>query len=525
MEVERMKKRIFSVIICAALIFSLGTSLVSAEAIEGDPAARALPGHLLEFFNHIGREPQLFDDVLDQIYFNRFGEGFSFMLRHSNELNETITYGDFNVELLTAVAVAGEERPSFSFNEVTEVFSEDWENSFREINTFIFLSIQDESGEINFSDGTAAFRINPWGNTQLLFYDEETGTAYFVAEVFTSTSMSEDDNISIDFEVDGIFSDIRNFSETIDLDLLDLLDNHEATTATEDSRMISGMSWNQDAEEILGERFTELVFDRGVDEISIETLTRDELNISLCQDRYISNVALKNGLLHLQINEQIIEGGAWPAERSSFLSLIDTRNDDHIQHTFSLFLEELDEEYNRVSDRRYEEQVYHFPDADTMNYLALNINGFYYYTIKPLNISASFDLPILFRHIAVEEGLETEILGDLFNIVDISIVPTGISFTIEGGLVLQDDCVDREPDCFENRFSPLEHVNITLIHDDGTEHEFYGNSGSWGAIMLGPMIDGEMDALEDLQVIVSGSAIDMDSLVAIRINGELMQLQ
>ena len=521
-----MKKRFFSAIICTALIFSLGTSLVSAEAVEADPASSALPHHLLEFFNHIGREPQFFDDVLDQIYFNYFGEGFSFMLRHSSELNEIITYGDFNVELLSAVAIAGVERPGFSFDEETEVFSEDWENSFREINTFIFLSIQDESGEIDFSDGSTAFRINPWGNTQILFYDEETGTAYFVAEVFSSISMSGDESISIDFEVDGIFSDIRNFSETIELDLLDLLDNHEATTTTEDNRMFSGMSWGQDAEELLGERFPELLFGRGFDdEIPIETLVRDELNISLCQDRYVSNVALRDGLLHLQINERIIDGGAWPSERSSFLSLIDTRSDDHIQHSFSLFLEELDEEYNRVSERRYEEQVYHFPDADIMNYLALNINGFYYYTIKPLNINASFDLPIIIRYIEVEEGLETEILGELYNIVGISIVPTGISFTIEGGLVLQDDCFDREPDCFERRFSPMEHVDIILIYDDGTEHGFYGNMGTWGTSVFGPIIHEEMDALEDLQVSIGGGAIDLDSLVAIRINGELLQLQ
>ena len=515
-----MKKRIFSVIICTALVFSLGTSLVSAEVTEPDPARSSIPHHLLEYFDLIGRELQIFDDVLDQVYFNYFGEGFQFMLRHSEELNEVITYGDFTVELLSAVAIAGEERPSFSFDEETETYSEDWSNSFRSVNSYIFLSMQDESGEIDFLDGTTTLRLAPWGSSQLLYYDYETGTAYFVAEVFTH--VDEVDSISIDFEIDAIFSDMRDFSEIIELDLVELLENHEATTTTEDSGMFSGMSWSQEAEELLDERFAEQFHGRGTnDETSIETLVRNELNISLCQDRYISNIALIQGFLHLQINEGIIEGGTWPAERSSFLSLTDTRSGEHIHNISTLFLEERDEEFNMVSDRRYEEQIYHFPDADTMNYLALSIIGHYFNTIMPLNISASLDLPLVIRQIDIDEGLEIEILGELYSIVDISIVPTSISYTIVDGLVLQEDCVSREPGCLEERFSPFEHIEITLIYDDGTEQEFFGNNGSWGAMMHAE----EMDELKDLQVTVGGVAIDMDSLAAIRINGELLQLQ
>jgi len=375
---------------------------MSAEAIEADPAHRSIPHHLLDYFDRTGRELQIFDDVLDQIYFNYFGEGFQFLLRHSEELNEVITYGDFTVELLTAVAIAGEER-LFNFGEETE--------TFRNVNAFVFLSMQDGSGEIDFSDfldGT--LRLAPWANSHILFYDEETSTAYFVVEVYNS--MRKRDSISIDFKINTIFSDKRHFSEIIELDLVELLENHEATTTTEDSGMFSHMFWRQEAKELLDERFAEHFHRRRIvdNETSIETLVRDELSISLCQDRYISNIAIIQGLLHLQINEGIIGGGfwpvsgTWPVERSSSLSLIDTRSGDHIRDISTLFLEERDEEFNMVSDRRYKEWIYHFPDADTLNYLAISIVGDYFNTFIPLNISASFDLPIV------------EILGELYRI-------------------------------------------------------------------------------------------------------------
>ena len=522
-----MKKRILSVIICTALIFSLGTGLVSAETItfEVDPVYQSLPPHLLETFRHFGREPQLFDDVLDQIYFNHFGEGFPFMMRHSKELNEIITYGDFNVELLSAVAIAGEERPAFSFDDETETYTEDWSNSSRDVSTFIFLSIRDESEEINFSDGSSTLRAAAglWGISQLLFYDEETATAYFVLEAFYG--MSNEDSISLDFGLDRIFSDIHEFNEIIEIDLAELLENHEAATTTEDSGMIFGMSWGPNTEEILGEEFSENLLGWGIDaEFSVETLVRDELNITLCQVRHLSNVALKGDFLHLQLYERILDGGAWPPERQSFLSLIDTRSDDHMHHLYSFLLEERDEEYNLVNDQRHEEQVYHFPDADIMNYLAISIGGFYYNTIKALNISASFDLPVVIRNIVFEEGLKVEILSELYNIVDINIMPTNISYTIENGLILRDDA-DRWPDYSEARFDPWEHVEVILVYYDGTEHEFHGNSGTWGAWIHGPIADEEFDELTDLHVSFRGSAVDLDNLVAIRINGELLQLQ
>ena len=74
---------------------------------------------------------RVFDNAIDQVYFNQFGEGFEFIQNQSTPVNQKVTYGNWELEIISSVAVADRlfestifpENLSFTYNEETGEFA------------------------------------------------------------------------------------------------------------------------------------------------------------------------------------------------------------------------------------------------------------------------------------------------------------------------------------------------------------------------------------------------------------------
>ena len=499
-----------------------------------------------------------FDNVVDLMYFNQFGDGFEFIQYHSTDLNRTINHANWQLRVISTVAIA--ERPFTSsvwpdnaivkFDEETgdwsiineetgEVILEEEleEMELTSVRVHTFFSLQDTSGEIDFATGIDVEFMEDfsgersfgdgvfWGHAGWGYFDEESRTMYFTATHW-GTVEELDDSISLDFVINRILADLRHSTYDVEIDFAYLLENHEATFVVEHTFWRGGSS-SGEMREILGEDFDPFSPDT-------ETMARGELNIPLANGVYLSNIALKDNLLLVQTRQRDFLRESW-----THASLVDTRveptdwekvsamNEEEVEeffdswvsrHLWSLYSIDVSpmDEYFQIIGNRYMEEVFHLEDLDILNYLAFEVSHGYFAIVQSVNLSVpSFFSPVINQRLVLDSSVEVVIYGTTYTIKDIEISPLEISFAIDNPQPLFDIINDHTR---QQWFDLGEHVQIELIHLDGTESEHSVRSGGWSTSW-------DLDEIVELRAFFGGSVLDINNLAAIRINGILVELQ
>jgi len=509
-------------------------------------------------------EPRSFDCPIDQIYYNQFGENFALLQQRSTPVNQTITYGNFTVEVLSSVAIASNPTPSLIVNRATGRTSYDWENTTTELEAFTFFSIRDRAGRVNFSQGIMLereFIPTAWEPTQQvtlwasspMFLHEHQGRGYFVV-VHRGTALGAVDNISLDFGINYIVGDIQLDVTQLDIDFADILQNHTAT-------------FNRRANDMFGFHIADRVL---LDPISpppprgwyereipryIYVTERGQLSIPLYGGRYLTNLAIRDGHLHVQTSEPDWEldwdhavSSRWTPLRwmeSVHVRLLDTRiNWEAFNYPSTLTpeefettmqeLAELQQEFMMVNSadlsivnmttgrtvdgRRYTEAIYQIANQDVLRYLQFSVHSTTVGVNETVDLTvAPFNVPVISQHRQIEGGAEITLAnGEAVTINSIMLTPIGMTISVD---MPQDE---RFHFHYHNAFE------VYFIDTNGNETPFtwrststlieHGHtSGMWGAIADRLPMFGS-DTMR-ARVTLSGNVIDLENIAHVQING------
>ena len=153
------------------------------------------------------------NNVIDQIYYSLFGDGFEFNPNQGSNVSQTIIQDNWQLEFLSAVAVIGS---SFTTSVQPNHFVE-----FTDVGIYTIFSLQDLSGQIDlsidtahlltdgFSDPARAERSGlSFGHILPAHFDTESGTTYFVVKHY-ATVEEIGDSFSLNIAIDHILSDMR----------------------------------------------------------------------------------------------------------------------------------------------------------------------------------------------------------------------------------------------------------------------------------------------------------------------------
>ena len=562
------KKLLISVL---AIIFLSTSALIAAEldneyetGYEAEYTAEAETTRVVERFTESRGSgafsswdgERTFDNAIDLMYFNLFGDGFELIKSHSTDVNRTINHGNWQLNVISTVAIAERSFTSaiwpdnaiVKFDEETGawviineetgevILEEELEKAdFTSVRVHTFFSIKDTSGEIDLANGfEIIFRENladtrrlgdgtfsghaGWGHL-----DEESGAMYLVATHW-GTVEELGDNININFVIDRILADWRHFTEEIEVDFAYLLENHEATFIVENVQWRGGSS-SGEMREILGEDFDPFSADA-------EIMARGELNIPLAHGIYLTNIALRDNLLLVQTRQSDFSRESW-----GHASLIDTRvkpidwentptmSEAELEKLFNLQMSRfpqslysidvslMDENFQIIGNR-YTEKVFHIEDLGSLNYLAFEVSHGYFAVVRTVNlVGPSLNSPVINQRLVVESDAEVVIYGTASTIKDIEISPLEISFVIGYVQPLFNTITDSD-----RWFDISEHIQIELIHKDGTESGHSIRSTGWSTSW-------DDDKILELRVFFGGSVLDIDNLAAIRVNGVLIEVQ
>ena len=526
-----------------------------------------------------------FDDPVDQAFFNRFGVGFEFLRDGGVPLNREITYGNWIMEVISAFAVQGETLSVPGFHQLWERFGSDFERDedtgiwtdgvhefdentgiwtydgveieteteyFDAIEIYTLFSIRDASGTVDLSlpmelgisipdfDGDAGIFGGIHGWASMVNYDEETGTAFFMAQHRVHEPGGETSDVkSLTFTIDRILAEPETISEEIMADLMCLPEGHEAAFTTADRIGFNSFGGSLNHElmyEVFGEGFDPFLPDT-------EIMMPGELDIPIMEGfLYLSNVALRDNILFIQTRqpeqEQVWPQRTWiswqladgrvempdmealfqqvdwddPASVGAFNEAMMTAHERFIYPVYSINMNRLDEDF-RMSGESYIDNVFYIEDLDMLPYLSLYVRGATYTVVESVNLVVPvFEVPVMGSFAAVDERVQINIYGQTYTIRNITADPLSIRFTIENAGRLIEMMEVRDGEEF---FWLLDHIEVEGVLTDGAVVE---NSGigagsfvSWGE--------------DELGVGIGVAFAGFGELEALRINGALIELE
>ena len=524
----------------------------------------------------IGRwEERVFDNIVDQMYFNQFRDGFEYIQNLSADINRTITQGNWVMEVLSTVSVMGQpwvrtvfpDDFVFEFDEETGMIIIDEsleleEVVYHQVEAYTFFTLRDTSGTIDLSNQINVGLEENWdsprrleavpqlfaGMANFLFYDEDTNTAVFIVRHHGQFREDDMQSVDVEFTVNRIVADSNTIDAEVAIDLLYLLENHEATFIVEGEDYVFGPHgprvWggmgihSSEALEVFGTDFDPFAPGR-------ELMAVAELNIPLYADVYLTNISLIDNILRVQIASPAQEN-QWPQERWVGSTLVDTRvetpdwadvdwetiTDEEmmdirnlwtsrfLQSAYRLDRSTRDEDFQQMG-RSYMDHAFIIEDLEMLNHIAFEITGSYFSIVQSLNLVAPpFESPVIGSRFAAEQARVT-IYGATYTIRNIAVSPLEIRFTIEDAGVLANlvNARDRDP-VHGEWFNLHDHIQVELVYLDGTVREYesftsgMGISGSWR---------GNYEPSE-ITLNFGGSGINLSNLDAIRINGVLIPL-
>lgn len=475
-------------------------------------------------------ERRIFDNIVDQMYYDQFGDGFEFLQRNSQDINRVATYGNLRMEVLSSIAIGGGLQYSYDFNRETQEFTRSDEPAYRLVEVYTFFSLIDTSGAVEFSE-RMAMGMRPeeppaddfyrrWvsaGGARFLFQDEETGAGIFSVH-HSGFQGADATDVNINVTLESIMSDLTMIDELIDLDISALVEAHEATTIMIAGEDLRGWGTSLSREEV-GEDFSP-------SEINHEVLTRDELNIPLTEGIYLSNIALIGNALHVQFNEYtdgMFHGG--PSERWVNVFVTDINRADsenpweaHISADIFLDVSLADSDFNLINNRRHTEHVFRLENLDDLSNFSFSLMGSYFRNVMRVNLGVdSLVLPINTQVIALDDVIEVLTSeasgGQMVTISDIVITPMGVSYSIINAEHLW-TMANRADDLW---FHPMDSITIMLTYSDGTQVVYEGMGGSFG-------LGGTYPNFDTMHVAITGVAIDLDNLVSISFGATVVNL-
>ncbi|MCL1924654.1 MAG: hypothetical protein FWF50_03620 [Defluviitaleaceae bacterium] len=506
-------------------------------------------------WNMWGEEAPELANSTEKLFWHQFGNNFQGMLRNATEINQTSYYRNFRLEALYSINSSAREQTFTRFDfdiETDELIETDEIDTLTDIRITTFFSIEDLSGQRDeeyFRIARILLRqeeLNGWQNTpQFLFFNDQTGRAYFSVEHSFSTINEQINSVSINLHVERILSDQHNETQLANLNIASILASHNATFVQAEENEFGGWSTSEETYEILGADF---------DPQTVDRLLRGELNISLGNDIYLSNAALVNNLLHLQFNEpsfnRIRSINDWDILPNIWHSVVNTaiaeidwdsldtegletledweafwqqvpmRNINFLYSVDNSEFEEIELYFNgeyftswqEVGERRFTEQVFYLSDLSVLNDLDIEFSISYFRTHTPLNLGINpFNLNVnRIDNIEVAQNIKINIGGSNYELANFQINNLGVAFNIvDGGAKFNDF----------NRFNPHDDIEISFTLLDGSEFTHHIRGASWGASEWSENENGELVSSGDLQVTLEGSAIDIENLQSLNVNG------
>jgi len=483
------------------------------------------------------------------------------MQEHSVSVNRRATSGNFTLEVLSSVAIAGAPTPSVIIDRATGQTSYDWENTTMELEAFTFFSLEDRTGNVEFSpeimlDRTfepttwdPAQQVSLWANMPIFSHSHE-GRGYFVV-THRGSAVGNVNRVNLDIGVNYIIGDIQSNVTSLDIDLYDILQNHTA-------------NFNRRANDMFGFPVLDVAAvspppprDWQGHEIPryIYVTERGQLNIPLYGDRYLTNLAIRDGRLHVQTSEPdpqldmaILLSSRWSPFRwmeNTHVSLRDTRIDwDVFSYPNNLTPEELEAAIQEMSElhqqfmmvnsadlsivnmttgrtvggRRYSEEIYEIAGSHVVEHLEFFVTSNTIGLSETVDLTVqSFNVPVINQHRQIDGGAGIVLTsGERVTVNDISLSPLGMTISID----MRHDTLLQ--------FFAQDSFEVYLIDARGTETPFtwrfastsidpsHHMGGTWG------FVTDRMPAMGDTvraRINLAGNAIDVENVARVRING------
>ena len=553
-------KKLFAILLTVALFATNAVIVMANDNVDTNeehmPVVIVLPFPEFDFdWWFPSRE---FDSLIEELIFHRFGEGSEFLLPYVTEINQIFTAGQFEIEVIGAIAFEGRRRSQ----QVTHIYGEAFDEVVVEIEMFfvpnvvsnVFVAIRDLSGEQNMQDGVhlelaRIFDEFGWpspdgGWPQSLQVWRDTDRAYFAINQHHELEELPE-QVDISFTLEYLLADFVWSSDIAGIDIADLLQNHEASFEAadyiysngEESPTISRWGWTTPVgTELLGDDFDPMAPDFGV-------LAIGELNIRLAEGFYLSNIALTDGaILRIQLAEPshmaVRMGMGWTSiqlinrtheeERNALWEESNRRWTEWFEAGYdwedfdeSWLWERLDEidgqglqelfvitssDWLNVDAPHITETGYFIENLDLLDHLDFLVHKTYHGVHLPIPFSFSGVVPVHAFPTVEFPGIHRVFVHDRYlNLVNVAVSLMEISFDVQDTAFL----FDRDYEGFFNAFDLFE---IEIIMADGTilRDLWFGGSSLWGPI------DGD-----DLHVssITFSFFTDVRQVTGLRING------
>ena len=335
----------------------------SSYALTADQEPSDLHGIIESLFHPLFHQPLSWDDYV-------------YMLERGTPVNQTLTYGSFELEVLGAIAVA---EPAIDWEKVFDIYEEtgEWlhyhdyvEISLYGVRMFYFVSLHDTSGETDLSDVRLGdveidFVTTHFNLTFIIFvhYDARTSKAYLVVgdRIYMPPCTTV---LSSSFTIGQVNIGQTFFTKDLGIPIAGLLNNHEAS----------------------------------FDEFGI--MYFNELNIYVYGGRYITNIALRDNLLRVQTIEPfervserthydwlsltVVDTRVEPISNLTFFQNVDLRAVRLIQTAFLTRFFGKD-----VLELNILEYEFYIPDLNVLPYLDFSVFGAYFEKRIPVH----FDFP------------------------------------------------------------------------------------------------------------------------------------
>ena len=480
-----------------------------------------------------------------------FGSGADFVRQNSTPVNGTIVYDGIRMDLISTVR---DPINIYLFLSVTDETGD-------RLSSDMFFADSTQLRSLFIRDIISPV----FSGMRTLSYDESTKTAVTMASFKVFPLLTDDGDESefnnVTFTLNGIFSGFQH-DETIleDLDIHELVKSHKASFEENDligerahfdidsdmlvedeynvpiSNVTTAISLNapmastfkssskmiysdeienteqvENTEEIYSDEIInpaesmliidgdEIDFD--IDKIPQTRLVRDEINIAIAPDLYITNIAHIDNRLHLQI-KTVVENNDFPHIQSP--SRISIRNSEGIWlpilSSFSSNEKNIDDDSVITS---YEEMIFHAPDKEALKDFNFTVSSQGYANIVQGIWDIEFDLAPEIPSIEISESAEVTINDRTFHIENLSISPfDGISFTFEAD--------DLDPEDFDIIFDK---VDLQVTQLDGKTIPYIITSGS-----------GSFDGVSVVSVNLAGNALDLKNLSAITLFGNTWEI-
>ncbi|MCL1994762.1 MAG: hypothetical protein FWG63_00985 [Defluviitaleaceae bacterium] len=446
-----------------------------------------------------------FNTAEERLLFEIFQLGFEYLLPFVHPINQTFYYNGIELGLMSSIVLEAADggMDGYLFMYIggdVEWHPINWHNSVT-----VFIN-QDPQGWL------------PWAAPSLMrFLDEETGYGYFA--VFVNYWSMDDDieQILLDIVFTELTTDISVHSRDVNLNLPEVLAGHTPTFIEIDPMLnVSqgiGRVWQLDNYEgDLGE--LEFLLNPN---IIAETglLTPGQLNIPLGDDVYLTNAALDNNVLRIQIRELWtgVLSATTPALGTSsgeFLNFLESRSFQWPQISSGAYnLNEATEIYTEmlhyIGDlSRFDEWL---PGAIDIADIHLSIFGQDIEAVTPFNVSFSVEAPIARPPTLFADGMDTVIQDIPTHISNIALSIHQLSLQLFYQPLVND------PEFQRDAFGLLRD-SISIVFEDGTTQLLWWSSASLSTPDWNP----RAIIQEYAQFHFRGFAIDIDSVVGIIIN-------